>query len=235
MSDRSMHRAADRATDSLTERVADSATDSATERTTDLRVIRTKEAIRQALTELMEEKGFDAVTVKDITTRARINRGTFYAHYQDKYDLLEQCEQKIMQDLGGLVTKNFAGLKSDLADRSNRHLPIHFIVSFLEYINENKAFLKVLLGPKGDSSFQARLKEFMWKTVFANEQQPLIREEQLLVPSDYLISYIASAHLGVLQQWLHSDRNESPQDIARILSTITVNGPFYAAGLKGEA
>ncbi len=50
---------------------------------TDLRVLRTRKTIKEAFVELMEEKGFDAITVKDITTRAGINRGTFYAHYQD--------------------------------------------------------------------------------------------------------------------------------------------------------
>lgn len=48
--------------------------------TTDLRVVRSKQAIRVALVELIEEKGFEAVAVKDITTWAGINRGTFYAH-----------------------------------------------------------------------------------------------------------------------------------------------------------
>ncbi|EEL70861.1 hypothetical protein IGA_00005 [Bacillus cereus HuA3-9] len=56
---------------------------------TDLRVARTKEAIRDALTELINEKGFDSITVKDITARANINRGTFYLHYRDKYDLFD--------------------------------------------------------------------------------------------------------------------------------------------------
>lgn len=38
--------------------------------------------------------------------------------------------------------------------------------------------------------------------------------------------------LGVIQQWLNSDRDESPQEMARILSTLTINGPFFAVGLK---
>lgn len=42
----------------------------------DLRIIRTRESIREALVELIEEKGFEAITVKDITMRAKINRGT---------------------------------------------------------------------------------------------------------------------------------------------------------------
>lgn len=62
------------------------------ESSVDRRIIRTKEAIRDALITLIEEKGFDAVSVINITSRADINRGTFYLHYRDKYDLLEQIE-----------------------------------------------------------------------------------------------------------------------------------------------
>jgi hypothetical protein len=92
--------------------------------------------------------------------------------------------------------------------------------------------MKAVLGPKGDLSFQTRLKEFMWKTLFGNNPNALIKEENLLVPGQYFASYVASAHIGVIQQWLDSGRKESPQEMARILSTITVNGPFFAAGLK---
>ncbi|MEH6996395.1 TetR-like C-terminal domain-containing protein, partial [Neobacillus drentensis] len=52
------------------------------------------------------------------------------------------------------------------------------------------------------------------------------KEENLLVPGQYLASYLASAHIGVIQQWLESGRKESPHEMARILSTIAVNGPF---------
>ena len=72
----------------------------------------------------------------------------------------------------------------------------------------------------------------MWKTLFDNNQNSLVKEENLLVPGHYLISYIASAHIGIIQQWLNSGRKESPQEMAQILSTITINGPFFAAGLK---
>ncbi|EOR21870.1 coenzyme F390 synthetase, partial [Niallia nealsonii AAU1] len=51
-------------------------------------------------------------------------------------------------------------------------------------------------------------------------------------PVDYLVSYITSAHLGVIQQWLNGGRKETPEEMAQILSTITMNGPFFAAGLK---
>ena len=56
----------------------------------DLRVRRTRKLLTQALIEGTVEKGFAALTVRDITRRAMVNRSTFYRHYLDKYDLLEQ-------------------------------------------------------------------------------------------------------------------------------------------------
>ena len=56
----------------------------------DLRVRRTRKLLQQAFIECTIEKGFAALTVRDITERAMVNRSTFYRHYLDKYDLLEQ-------------------------------------------------------------------------------------------------------------------------------------------------
>ena len=56
----------------------------------DLRIKRTQRAIKDAFYSLVEEKGFEHITVKDITERAMISRNTFYLHYEDKYDLLNK-------------------------------------------------------------------------------------------------------------------------------------------------
>ncbi|MDR7240537.1 TetR/AcrR family transcriptional regulator [Neobacillus drentensis] len=202
------------------------------ENNTDLRVIRTKESIRDALVELIDEKGFEAITVKDITTRAKINRGTFYAHYQDKYDLMTKFEEEIMFEMSRIAKQNFPGVIAALGTNSPTLAPFSLAVSLFEYLNENNGFMKAVLGPKGDLSFQTRLKDFMWKTIYGNDVNAIIKEENLLVPGQYLVSYIASAHIGVIQQWLNSGMKESPQEMARIISTITVNGPLFAAGLK---
>ncbi|MBP8763304.1 MAG: TetR/AcrR family transcriptional regulator, partial [Acetoanaerobium sp.] len=65
----------------------------------DERVIKTKKLIKTALSELIQEKGFDHVSITDLTQRANINRGTFYLHYQDKYDLLEKFENEVLDDI----------------------------------------------------------------------------------------------------------------------------------------
>ncbi|MGE8207300.1 TetR/AcrR family transcriptional regulator [Heyndrickxia sp. NPDC080065] len=199
---------------------------------TDLRVIRTKESIRDALVELMEEKGFEAITVKDITTRAKINRGTFYTHYQDKYDLMAKCQEEIMNGMADIVKNKFPDLITDLDTNPMTTAPFTIAVSIFEYLDRNRGFMKAVLGPKGDLSFQTKLKKFMWNTLFENNKNPIAKQTNLLVPGEYLVSYIASAHIGVIQQWLNGDRQEAPQEMARILSMITINGPFFAAGLK---
>lgn len=67
------------------------------EKKQDLRVRRTRQALQQALMDLLKQTSFDAITVNDIAERARINRVTFYAHYEDKYDLLEHMMQRVFK------------------------------------------------------------------------------------------------------------------------------------------
>lgn len=198
----------------------------------DLRVIRTKESIRDALIKLIDEKGFEAITVKDITTKAKINRGTFYAHYQDKFDLMKKCEEEIMLELSSIVKTKFSSAVASLKTESTSVQPFPHIVSVFEYLNENSDTMRAVLGPKGDLSFQKRLKELMWETLYGDNPLAFVKEENLLVPGQYLSSYLGNAMLGVVQQWLNSGRKESPQEMARILTTITVNGPLFAAGIK---
>ncbi len=56
----------------------------------DPRVLRTRRALENSFGELLQEKGFEAITVQDITRRAGLNRATFYAHFPDKQALLDQ-------------------------------------------------------------------------------------------------------------------------------------------------
>lgn len=198
---------------------------------TDLRVVRTMESIKEAFVELIEEKGFEAITVKDITTKAKINRGTFYAHYQDKYDLMNRYQEEFMIEMSTIAKQHIAKLMTSISTNNPIKQPLDIAIFIFEFLERNRKFIKAILGPNGDLSFQTKLKNFMWKAIFENHDTP-IQPGKLLVPGEYLISYIASAHIGVIQQWLLEDRKETPQEMAQILSTITFNGPFFAAGLK---
>lgn len=198
----------------------------------DLRVVRTRHAIRNAFLELLEEKGFEAITVKDITTRATINRATFYAHYDDKFALMTALEEEMIQELNNITTENIPALIKLIEEGKIKMETSPIAVATLTYIGQNRTFMKAMLGPHGNIAFQLRLKDFIWKSIFANDTHPFIKKDKLLVPGQYLASYIASAHLGVIQQWLMDGTKETPEEMANILSTMTVNGIVYAAGLK---
>ena len=65
----------------------------------DVRVRRTKKSLRLGLMELLKEEPFEKISVKDICERTMINRMTFYAHYKDKYDLLDDAIKTLGQDI----------------------------------------------------------------------------------------------------------------------------------------
>ena len=61
-----------------------------TQPASNVRVRRTQKLLREALVELIEERGFEALTIGELTERAMVSRAAFYRNYQDKYDLVEQ-------------------------------------------------------------------------------------------------------------------------------------------------
>ncbi|WP_040949551.1 TetR/AcrR family transcriptional regulator [Gorillibacterium massiliense] len=197
----------------------------------DRRMVKTKQAIRVALAQLMEEKGIDSLTVRDLTERANINRGTFYLHYRDKYDLLEKCEDEVLAILNDLGMRSRSIPLSELQSELSTKKMLPFVLKLLENFRDNAAFMKVLLGPKGDPSFQEKIKEVI-KENFMLKFLGNRKKEDLPVPSDILIAYIASANLGVIQHWLNSDMKISPTEMAQIMQMINLNGPGTIVGLR---
>jgi len=193
----------------------------------DRRSIRTKKMINTALSQLIEEKGFNDISITDITTRADINRGTFYLHYNDKYDLLEKIENEVIQELScNCNTMSDMDIKN--VDFISKPMP--FMIRIFEYLKENAIFMKAILGPKGDPIFQRKLKDLIQTCLFENNTAKTLKKENMLVPESYFIAYVLSAHLGVIQQWLESDMEKSPEDMALILSNMFLLGPFKSAG-----
>lgn len=103
----------------------------------DLRVKKTRKALYNALLKLMEDKQFEDIRVSDICSNALINRSTFYAHFDDKYDLLASC----INDLKSSLTNK---LKKGRNISSTKEYYMELIKAFLDYIEENKdAYLAI--------------------------------------------------------------------------------------------
>src|SRR5699024_7695144 len=123
---------------------------------------------------------------------------------------MDKCEDEIMFEMTRIAEQNLPKLLEVLESNNLISAPNPIAISMLEYINKNSKFMKAMLGPNGNLTFQSRLKDFLWKTIFKNNTNSFIQEEKLLVPGQYLAAYIASAHIGVIQKWLEGGRKESP-------------------------
>ena len=76
-----------------------------TRNNTDKRVIRTKKAIRTALFKIMENKDIASITISELTTLANVNRRTFYTHYSNITDILDETESEIVESLSEVIER----------------------------------------------------------------------------------------------------------------------------------
>ena len=190
----------------------------------DRRVLRTKRMLRDALAELIEEKGFERITVCDLTERADINRGTFYTHYRDKNDLLRQSEDDIISDITE-IQKGLTKVRlEEFIDCYLYNKPLPFIVTLYDYLRKNGKFVRALMGPKGDPAFMPRLRDIVAKNVKENVLNPKYRENSDKL-TDYYISYYATAQLGVIRLWLETGMEESSEEMALIVTSIMFMRP----------
>jgi AcrR family transcriptional regulator len=173
----------------------------------DVRVRRTRKLLQQAFIELTVEKGFAALTVQDITERAMVNRSTFYRHYLDKYDLLEQYLNEIheltaSQDVPGPL-------------------------NLLKHIQQRSDFYRVMLGPKGDALFAERFRQNTEKRFRSLSAELLTEQETDEPPVDLRLICLAYAGLGATIWWLEQEQPCSPERLADWFGQISsaIAGP----------
>lgn len=103
----------------------------------DIRVLKTNKSIEDAFLHLIKINSFSDITIKDICDEAMISRSTFYAHYKDKYDLLEHFFKKI--------TSNFTALGTNYFCDKSMTLKIETANELLNYVYENADIFKTFL------------------------------------------------------------------------------------------
>src|ERR1700730_12837635 len=111
-----------------------------------LRVKRTRVLLREALIALIEEQGFDSLTVSELTERAMVSRAAFYRNYQDKYDLVEQIFEEAI-----------SALQEAVGDLGREHPP-EIWVTFFEHIARYERLYRALLGKKGSPWFVSKMR-----------------------------------------------------------------------------
>ena len=185
---------------------------------TDIRVTKTNIAIKKAFIEIMEEEGFSKLNVKKIIDRAKINRSTFYAHYMDKYDLLEKIEDQFLNGLKDIeipVPEEVIIEKSFSTEYFLTH--VEFVIS---YLKENGKLMTLLMSDKGDPAFSNKLNEVL-KQIWLDKKIT----DQLSIPQNYAIAAVTGMITSVIVEWVKSDFKESEKEFERIVIKIIKDIP----------
>jgi len=168
-----------------------------------LRVRRTQKLLREALIELIEEQGFDTLTVGQITERAMVSRAAFYRNYQDKYALVEQIFAEAMQALFNAVS-----------ELSTVHSP-QVWVRFFEHIAEYERLYRALLGRKGSPWFVLKMRASMIELVKQFGRLPFPDRPIYPTSDEFVPDLIATMLVEAVTWWLEQDQPYSAEEIAR--------------------
>lgn len=185
----------------------------------------TKDKIKEVFTVLLKEKGFDLLTVSDIAREANINRGTFYLHYMDKYDLLEKLENEVIEDLTLILLKDEeAGLN---VDDPLELIPYQSIVKALYYVKNDFSFIDALINNGGDSYFIQKMKNILEELIKNRVNQSAKLEFSMKdLPADYALEILLSAVTSIIILWIKKGSIETPEEIAFMISQAKEISPY---------
>src|SRR5689334_5502011 len=128
-----------------------------TPRKEDRRKERTRQLLRDALLELIPEKGYEAITLQDITDRANVARPTFYLHFKDKQDLLFSSIREIYDDL---VARQSDAHKHTSLTESVMSLKQSDASDF-QHVADFADFYRIMLSDKGSIAFVLMVLEYL--------------------------------------------------------------------------
>jgi len=182
----------------------------------DPRVVRTRELLRNSLVDLIPTKGFNDLSIQEITDHARLNRATFYLHYKDKDELLlDVFDEVVVSSIPQPPPPD-----APLVPLSE----LHPVVTVLTHIAEHASFYHAILGEQGVPLFMARVQGYIedlvrrWFLVFIQEDTH--PDDQW----DIVINYLGAAYLGVINWWLAHDMPYTPQEMENQLLLLTTRG-----------
>ncbi|USS88005.1 TetR/AcrR family transcriptional regulator [Fructilactobacillus hinvesii] len=186
--------------------------------------------IQEALIQLIHEKGLQNLNVTDITRTAGIGRGTFYTHYLDKADLVNQLEnellQKLQTDLNQIMPDAMKWLVGAAPTTAS------FITETLKNFYANQRLIAALLGEQGDPYFLNRIKQ----VVFADLDAALTQfgnhvHGPKTIPLDYVREFIIDEIMGVIVYWIKKPHPEPPIVVAEIIANLQQMAPFQLLSL----
>jgi AcrR family transcriptional regulator len=191
----------------------------------DRRVKRSRKLLQEAFRELLGEKGFDAITVQDVAERAEVNRGTFYAHFPDKYALLEQVIGESFRE--ALLNRVPVG-----APFTGENLEL-LAVAVLEFLGEFSSHCR-----PSDRELAPLVETSMWRELHNRllewlEGTPGCSEEPAVAP-ETAATVMSWAIFGTGLDWSRGSRADTAEARARQILRLLTGGLAHLGRLPAE-
>ena len=180
------------------------------------RTERTKADLKQAFWRLYATRPIEKITVGEVCELAGYNRGTFYLHFKDIYDLLECIEAELLAGMTSCVETCMKKLEAD----SGKASLIAACADVVLYYERNKPYIVVLLGDQGDPAFIHQLKDNLkplWRRYVVRADST--RTEQEL---DLLLEYTLSGTLFMISRWLKDPGTASARQLAHLVYDFAI-------------
>ena len=180
----------------------------------DLRIIKTRNTLRDALVTLMKDKQFEEIKISDICDTALVNRSTFYAHYEDKYELLVDIIDSLKINLLDDLDKNKKILNT-------KEYYIELIKLFLNHINDKKDIYTKVLINNHNSILMDILEDAVMKDTTKKIKKKQIKTGD--IPANIFIKYYLGGVANVCIEWLNNQNTYTENEIISYLEKLIPN------------
>lgn len=179
---------------------------------TDLRVIKTKKILFDTLLKLMKTKSFEKIKISDICEEALINRSTFYAHYEDKYELLmglfEEKKLSLLKEFEGNENVSFS--KQYLMDLLN---------ILIDHIEENKGIYGAILT----NNRNGILIDFLIDVIERDVSERLKNSNEIknsTLPLDIIVKFYAGGLINIGITWITRTEKYSKEELLSYIDKL---------------
>ena len=175
---------------------------------------RTQQLLEAALLSLIKEKEFDLITVQQIIDRANVGRATFYAHYENKEDLIESGFD------GLLTTLRERQREARSRDGNNSEPFLAFGCHLLAHADEHRNIFPAMVSKRGGAFIQHLLRNLLIKIV--RDDVKALAPQSAQAPEEAVVQFIAGGLFGLMMWWLGSKKRLSVEEVNGIFRQLAI-------------
>jgi AcrR family transcriptional regulator len=170
---------------------------------------RTREQLKTAALELVLEKGYDQLSIQDITDRADLGRGTFYIYFNDKQDIVWKIIADGIQDAAQSAARQFA-------DNQPPQIEYYGYLNTFRHAQQNRDLYRVMLGSQGSAAISTQALNYMAEDTLQDMDKMTIYTDFDL-PKEITVQLVVGAMFRVLIWWLETPNSYTPEDMAAMV------------------